>query len=257
MPMRGRNVVITGAAGGIGRACVRRFIAAGARVVLSDIDGDALQRAANELALVPGQSSLQVCDIASYMQCHELVRVAETFFNAPLDVFLANAGRPYSGPLLEAQEHDIRAVIDVNVTGTLFSAQAALKSLVRGKNASLLLTGSLQSITGRAQRSVYTASKHAIAGMVKSLALEMGPHGVRVNGIAPTVLDTPFLREAYEKVGTPVEAGLRRAAAALPLGRIPVTDDFADAAVFLASEAARSITGQMMVIDCGASAGKF
>jgi 3-oxoacyl-[acyl-carrier protein] reductase len=257
MTIQGQNVVITGAAGGIGRACVRRFIAAGARVVLSDIDSDALQRAADELALVPGQASLQVCDIASYSQCHALVRAAEAFFGAPLDVFLANAGRPYSGLLLEAREEDIRCVIDVNVTGTLFSAQAALQSLVRGRNASLLLTGSLQSITGRAQRSVYTASKHAIAGMVKSLALEMGPHGVRVNGIAPTILDTAFLREAYEKVGTPVESGLRQAAAGLPLGRIPVTDDFADAAVFLASESARSITGQMMVIDCGASAGKF
>jgi 3-oxoacyl-[acyl-carrier protein] reductase len=121
----------------------------------------------------------------------------------------------------------------------------------------LLLTGSLQSVLGRAERSVYTASKHAIAGMVKSLALEWGPLGVRVNGIAPTLVDTPFLRQAYAQAGIEVAPALTRAAQSLPLGRIPTPEDFAHAAVFLASEEARAITGHMLMVDCGASAGKF
>jgi 3-oxoacyl-[acyl-carrier protein] reductase len=121
----------------------------------------------------------------------------------------------------------------------------------------LLLTGSLQSVLGRAERSVYTASKHAIAGMVKSLALEWGPLGVRVNGIAPTLVDTPFLRQAYAQAGIEVGPALERAAQGLPLGRIPTPEDFAHAAVFLASQEASAITGHMLMVDCGASAGKF
>jgi 3-oxoacyl-[acyl-carrier protein] reductase len=175
----------------------------------------------------------------------------------PIDVFVANAGRPFGGPLAQADPSEMRAVIDTNITGTLLSAQAALASLRRSPRASLLLTGSLQSVLGRAERSVYTASKHAIAGMVKSLALEWGPLGVRVNGIAPTLVDTPFLRQAYAQAGIEVGPALARAAQGLPLGRIPTPEDFAHAAVFLASQEASAITGHMLMVDCGASAGKF
>jgi 3-oxoacyl-[acyl-carrier protein] reductase len=104
---------------------------------------------------------------------------------------------------------------------------------------------------------VYTASKHAIAGLVKSLALEMGPQGVRVNGIAPTLVDTAFLHQAYEQAGVEVVSALAKAAQSLPLGRIPSVDDFAQAAVFLASPSAAAITGHLLMVDCGASAGKF
>jgi 3-oxoacyl-[acyl-carrier protein] reductase len=93
--------------------------------------------------------------------------------------------------------------------------------------------------------------------MVKSLALEWGPLGVRVNGIAPTLVDTPFLRQAYAQAGIEVGPALARAAQGLPLGRIPTPEDFAHAAVFLASQEASAITGHMLMVDCGASAGKF
>jgi len=117
--------------------------------------------------------------------------------------------------------------------------------------------GSLQSVTGRAERSVYTASKHAIAGLVKSLALELGPQGIRVNAVAPTVLDTPFLHQAYERAGIAVGQGLMQAAQGLPLRRIPTLDDVASTVLFLSSAAARSMTGQIVMVDCGATAGKM
>ena len=257
MPLTGMNAVITGAAGGIGRACAQHFLNAGARVVISDIDVLALQQAQQSLSAHNNHLWSVQCDVSQSAQCEALVQQSERLFGAPLDIFLVNAGRPFSGGLMQAQEQDIRDVVDVNVTGAIFSAQAALRSLVRGRTPSLLFTGSLQSVMGRAQRSVYTASKHAVAGLVKSLALEMGPQGVRVNGIAPTLIDTPFLRQAYAQVGIEIESGLKRAAEDLPLGHIPTTDDFAQAAVFLASSAARSMTGHMMMLDCGASSGKF
>ena len=246
------RAVITGGAGGLGRATARHFRMAGAHVLLADIDEVALAQAAKDLDL----PTLQ-CDVSLAADCTRLVEQAERLLGGPLDVFLVHAGRPFAGPLSEASPESIRAVIDVNVTGSIYSAQAALRSLIRGKHPSLLFTGSLQSSVGRAERSVYTASKHAIAGLVKALALEMGPHGVRVNGIAPSGVDTPFLHAAWRQAGVGIDAGLQAASRDMPLGRIPTPDDFAAAAVFLASPAASAITGQMLMVDCGASAGKF
>lgn len=257
MRMKNMRAVVTGGAGGLGLATAQAFLAAGARVLLADIDAPALADVRRSLGAPAQDLSTACCDISDAADCARMVAFAEQSLGGPLDVFVAHAGRPYGGPLAQADPADIRAVIDTNVTGTILSAQAALGSLRRSQRASLLLTGSLQSVLGRAERSVYTASKHAIAGLVKSLALEWGPLGVRVNGIAPTLVDTPFLRQAYEQAGIEVAPALARAAEALPLGRIPTPEDFAHAAVFLASEEARAITGHMLMVDCGASAGKF
>lgn len=257
MRMKHMRAVITGGAGGLGQATARAFLAQGAQVVLADLDAQALAEARRSLGAPAGDLLTTCCDISDAADCQRLVALAEEALGGPLDVFVANAGRPFAGPLAQADPADMRAVIDTNVTGTLLSAQAALGSLRRSPRASLLLTGSLQSVLGRAERSVYTASKHAIAGLVKSLALEWGPLGVRVNGIAPTVVDTPFLRQAYAQAGLEVGPALARAAEDLPLGRIPTPEDFAHAAVFLASEEARAITGHMLMVDGGASAGKF
>ena len=257
MRMKNMRAVVTGGAGGLGLATAQAFLAAGARVLLADIDAAALAEVRRSLG-APAQDLLAACcDITDAADCARLLAVAEEGLGGPIDVFVAHAGRPFGGPLAQADPADIRVVIDTNVMGTILSAQAALVSLRRSPRASLLLTGSLQSVLGRAERSVYTASKHAIAGLVKSLALEWGPLGVRVNGIAPTLVDTPFLRQAYEQAGIEVAPALARAAEALPLGRIPTPEDFAHAAVFLASNEARAITGHMLMVDCGASAGKF
>ncbi len=257
VPATGMNTVITGGAGSIGLETARCFLAAGARVVLADIDATALAGAVAALRAPAGSLASVVCDITDADQCAHMIERAEAFFAAPLDVFLAHAGRPFAAPLRDASAAEIRGVIDVNVTGTILSAQAALRSLVRGRNPSLIFTGSLQSVAGRANRSVYTASKHAIAGLAKALALEMGPHGVRVNAIAPTAVDTPFLHQAYAQAGLATEPMLDAAAKSLPLGRIPTAADVAQAALFLASPAAGAITGHVLMIDCGASAGKF
>ena len=252
--LQGRSVVITGGAGAIGQAMARRFLSMGAQVVVGDTDRAALGRLHAEFGDLLGQ---RVCDVTDESDCARLIDFARARAGRDLDVFIANAGLPFAGALREARAADIARVIAVNVTGSILSARAAIDSLARGVDPVMLFMGSLQSVTGRAERSVYTASKHAIAGLVKALALELGPLGIRVNAIAPTVLDTPFLHAAYQQAGHAVEDGLRAAAQALPLGRIPTVEDVANLAVFLASTSARSITGQIMLLDGGASAGKF
>jgi 3-oxoacyl-[acyl-carrier protein] reductase len=257
MQLKGYHTVVTGAARGLGAAAARRFVAEGARVVVADIDGDAAQACAKSIDASGERATALACDIADPAACAMLVARAEEFFGAPIDVFLAHAGMGYAGPLTEADPRHIRRVVEVNVLGTIYSAQAALRSLVRSPRASLLFTSSLQGVTARAQRSIYTASKHAIVGLVKALALEYSPLGVRVNAIAPASTDTPFLRKQLEAAGAAdVDQAVRDAAASMPLGWLPTPEDFADAAVFLASASARSITGINLLLDSGAAAGR-
>ena len=121
----------------------------------------------------------------------------------------------------------------------------------------LVFTSSISGVTGRAKRSVYNASKHALTGLVKSLALEFGPWGVRVNAIAPGPTDTPFLRTHLAKVNTDVDAAIGALVRSLPLGHLVSTEDFADAVLYLVSPQSRSVTGHTLLLDCGAAAGKM
>lgn len=257
MELQGFHAVVTGAARGLGAAAARRFAAEGARVVLADVDEAAARECAQGIDPSGRRAIPVACDIADPAQCAALVARAEAFFGAPIDVFLAHAGMGFAGALAEAEEARIRRVVEVNVLGTIWSARAALPSLARSRRASLIFTTSLQSVTARANRSLYTTSKHAVLGLMKALALEVGPQGIRVNAIGPASTDTPFLRAQFEAVGQDPEAGVQAAAASMPLGWLPTPEDFAEAAVFLASPRARSVHGHNLLLDCGASAGIF
>ncbi|SEQ23699.1 3-oxoacyl-[acyl-carrier protein] reductase [Faunimonas pinastri] len=255
MRLKGMTAIVTGAASGLGEATARRFAEEGARIVVADIDGEKAAEVARQIDASGSTAIALACDITSAAACGDLVARAEDFFGAPIDIFHANAGTSFSTPLGEAEPGRIERTIEINLLGAVFSAQAAMPSLVRSGNGVLLFTSSLQAILGRPARSVYTATKHAITGLVKSLALEFGPQNVRVNAIAPTGIDTPLLRLQLSRVTDDVDARIASMAASLPLGRMPTPRDFTDAAVFLASAEARCITGQTLVVDCGASAG--
>jgi 3-oxoacyl-[acyl-carrier protein] reductase len=255
--LHGFDTVITGAGSGMGAAAAARFARERARVVVSDIDEEAARAVAR--AIDPsGRRAIGLrCDVADADQCQRLVAGAEDFFGGPIDVFMANAGVSFAGDFLEARPETLRRIVDVNVMGSIFSAQAALRSLVRSPRASLVFTSSISGVTGRARRSVYNASKHALTGLVKALALEFGPAGVRVNAIAPGATDTPFLRAHLAKVEPDVERAIAAVVGVMPLGALIAPEDFADAAVFLVSPASRSITGHILVLDGGASAGRM
>lgn len=255
--LNGYNVVITGAGSGMGAAAAHRFAREGARVVVSDIDGAAADAVATEIDSSGRRATGVRCDVADSGNCADLVAESERFFDSPIDVFLANAGVSFAGDFLPADPAVLKRIVDVNVTGSIFSAQAALRSLVKSPRASLVFTSSISGISARARRSVYNASKHALTGLVKALALEFGPHGVRVNAIAPGATDTPFLRAHLAKVNADVEKAVEGIVSGMPLGRLVAPEDFADAAVFLVSAASRSITGHTLVLDGGATAGRM
>jgi 3-oxoacyl-[acyl-carrier protein] reductase len=255
--LAGYATVITGAGSGMGAAAAQRFAREQARVVVSDIDEAAAVAVAREIDPSGARAIGVRCDVARAPDCARLVAEAEAFFGGPIDVFMANAGVSFAGDFLEASPATLQRIVDVNVTGSIFSAQAALRSLVRSPRASLLFTSSISGVTGRAKRSVYNASKHALGGLVKALALEFGPAGVRVNAIAPGATDTPFLRAHLAKVNPDVDRAVAGIVGVMPLGHLISPEDFADAAVFLVSPASRSITGHTLVLDAGATAGRM
>ena len=257
MRVSGLNAVITGAGSGLGAAAAKRLAQEGARVVISDLDIHRARAIAHEID-PSGRVALGVkCDVRQLADCQRLIVDAEIFFGEHIDIFLANAGMGFASPLLEASPEQIKNTIDVNVTGSIISAQEALRSLIKSKHGVLLFTCSLQGVTARALRSVYTASKHALVGLVKGLALEFGPQGVRVNAVAPGSTATDFLKQQLLKVTNDLDDAMTQLNRSMPLGHLPSTDDFANAVLFLSSSEARSITGHTLVLDCGVSAGKF
>jgi NAD(P)-dependent dehydrogenase (short-subunit alcohol dehydrogenase family) len=255
--LAGYNAVVTGAGSGMGAAAARRLALEGARVVISDIDYSSAVAVADEIDGTGVRAIGVRCNVAVASECAALVTTAERFFGGPIDTFLANAGVSYAGDFLTAEPEQLRRIIDVNVIGSVFSAQAALVSLLKSSRATLVFTSSISGVTGRAKRSVYNASKHALTGLVKSLALEFGPWGVRVNAIAPGPTDTPFLRTHLAKVNTDVDAAIGALVRSLPLGHLVSTEDFADAVLYLVSPQSRSVTGHTLLLDCGAAAGKM
>jgi NAD(P)-dependent dehydrogenase (short-subunit alcohol dehydrogenase family) len=255
--LAGLHAVITGAASGLGAATARRFAAEGAQVVLADIDLDHARATAQAIAAAGGNVLAVRCDITTRADCERLIAEAEAFFASPVDIFHANAGVAFSGALLDATVERIERTIAVNLTGTMLSAQAALRSLVKSPHASLLFTSSLQGLIARGGRSAYTATKHAVTGLMKSLALEFAPMGVRVNAIAPATIDTPLLRTQLSGVTADVDQAIARNTSRMPLGRIPTPEEFAAAALFLVSDEAHCITGHTLVLDSGASAGLY
>lgn len=255
MRLKGRRAIVTGGGSGLGAAAARRFASEGARVVVADIDLQAAEAVARDIDPEGRNARACACDVTQSAQTDALVATAVDFFGDEIDVFLSNAGVGFRGDYLAVEDDYVAGTVGVNLTGAIFASRSALRSMARNGSGSLLFTASLQSVMGRAQRSVYTATKHAVTGLVKSLALEFGPRGIRVNAIAPGSIDTPLLRKQLSAYTDDVGAQVARLAQKLPLQKMPTVDDFAACALFLASDEAGCITGQTLVLDSGTSAG--
>jgi len=250
--LEGMTVLVTGAASGIGKATAERFIADGANVVLADINEAA--GAALAAGLGPRARFVRV-DHNDRAQIRAAVAVALDAFGA-LDTVVANAGVSFAGAVDSADDAVLDRVIGNNLTAQFKVAQETLPALrerVKSRHllVSLLFTGSLQSLKAKPNFSVYTASKHGVMGMVRGLALELAPVGIRVNGVCPTVTDTPLLREFSAAMADNEEEAMRRFRATVPLGVMAEPRDVAAAFAFLASPDARMITGHALTVDGG------
>lgn len=245
----GRVAVVTGGARGIGAAIARRLLEAGAVVIIGDIDERGAATTAEELATAYADRASAVhLDITDSTEVSEVVaRVIEEF--GRLDIWVNNAGiyPPTGDPLLATEEH-LRTVMDVNILGTFVAAREAAKVMkAGGVIINIASTAGLRASTGTL---AYIASKHAVVGLTKSLAVELGRRGIRVLGIAPEVTLTPGVAEATEALkAAGYDPGGQQA---LDLfGRRAQPDDMARVVLFLASDMAVWMTGSIIPVDAG------
>ena len=246
-----RVAVVTGAAQGIGQAVAVAFAFAGADVALIDVAGERLGETA-ELIESTGRKALRVpCDVGD----QEAVRAAfGTIAGAlgPADALVNCAGIICENvPAEVAEEADMDRLWRVNVKGTFFTAQAAALQMIERGGGRIVNLASQAAILSLPNQSVYTASKGAVAALTRSLAIDWAPHRINVNAIAPTFVWTPMAAPmlAIEQVH---EASVKR----IPLGRVGQPQDIAGAALFLCSDAASLITGHLLPVDGGWTAGE-
>lgn len=245
--LRGKTSLVTGAAGGIGRAITERLLAEGVRVALLDlIDTGVEQIAAAMSRVYPGAIGI-ACDL---LQGEEIERaIAETVeeFGA-IDILVNNAGIAPMRPFLETNLALYDRVMGVNARGSFAVASGCARHMAARGTGCIVQIASTCAFTSGASRnlSIYNMSKAAVRQMVASLAGELAPHGIRVNAIAPGNIDTAMTRDCL-----PDEAALVTTIRRIPLGRLGQPGDVAAACAFLCSEEARYITGATLVVDGG------
>jgi len=246
-----QRVLVTGAAKGIGQAVAEAFATQGAALVLMDLDEAALTKTARSLAGAQ-RVEILVGSVASATDCAAAAELAQSALGG-LDVLSHNAGIQTYGTVETTDEELWDRTLGVNLKGAFLISRAVMP-LLRQSRGSVVHMASVQGMASQAGVTAYSVSKHGLIGLVHSMAIDYAPFGVRVNGIAPGSVDTPMLRASIALAEHPDEvwAEIRHMH---PLGRSARPSEIAEAVLFLASEKASFITGEVLRVDGGMLAG--
>ncbi len=240
--LQGRRALVAGGSSGIGLGCAVALAEAGAHVIIMARRRDQLDEVAAAMTTAGQSVEVMVGDIADIDSMSAAIESLR-----PLDIFVNSAGLARHTAAIDTDAVDFDAVMNVNLRGAYFAAQAVAKSMVTdGRKGSIITISSQMAVVGGIDRAVYCASKHAVEGFTKSMAIEMGPHGIRVNTVCPTFIRTPLTEQTFSQ-----PARVKWIEEKIKLGRVGEVEDIMGAVTFLASDAAALITGTALMIDGG------
>jgi NAD(P)-dependent dehydrogenase (short-subunit alcohol dehydrogenase family) len=239
--LAGRTALVTGAGRGIGRGCARALAAAGADIVAVSRSPDELEQLAEEVRELGRSARPVALDVTHSKSIRHLVSGLPQ-----LDVLVVCAGANLPEPLLEVSDEHLDALLALNVRAAFVTLQAAARRMVDAGAGSIVLISSQMGHVGAAGRSVYCTTKHAVEGLTKAAAVELAAHGVRVNAVAPTFVETPMTAPFLADAAFRAEVERR-----IPLGRLGRVDDVTAAVLYLASDSAALVTGTSLLVDGG------
>jgi NAD(P)-dependent dehydrogenase (short-subunit alcohol dehydrogenase family) len=244
--LTGQVAVITGASRGIGRAIATAMAQAGARVVVSSRKAEACEAVVASIRAAGGEAIAVPCNVAERAQLEALVAATVSRWGR-LDILVCNAAvNPYFGPMAGMSDDAYERIMSTNVRSNFWLCNLAASRMAEQGSGSIILISSIGANQGSATLGVYGMSKAADYALVRNLAVEWGPRGIRANGIAPGLIKTDFSRALWQN-----EELLRNVEQGTPVRRIGQPEDIGGVAVFLASRAAAYLTGQTLVVDGG------
>jgi NAD(P)-dependent dehydrogenase (short-subunit alcohol dehydrogenase family) len=238
----GRRALVTGAGRGIGLAAAAALGEAGAHVTMAARTREQIEEAAAAIRARGLEAEALVLDVTDVAAARRAVAGA-----APFQILVNNAGMNRPAPLADVTVEDFDAIFALNVRAAYFMAQAVTRRLVEARlPGSIINISSQMGHVGAARRTVYCASKHAMEGFTKAMSIELAPHGVRVNTLGPTFVETPLTRPFFQN-----DAFRKEVLSKIKLGRLGQVEDLTGAIVFLASDASALMTGSSLVVDGG------
>jgi len=245
MKVKNKIAIVTGSGRGIGKSTVLELAKEGAKVVVSDIDIKECQNVCDEIKKIGSDAIAVKCDISKKSDVDAMIKKTMQKFQK-IDILINNAGVVLMKPFVEMTEKDWDFVLDINLKGVFLCTNAVVKQMIKQKSGKIISVASIAGEVGFMNTSAYCASKAGIINLTRELALELSPHNINVNAIAPGVIATKMTEDMLKDKKTK-EVLL----ASTPLGRVGQPEEIGKAAVFLASDDSNFITGHTLVVDGG------
>lgn len=254
MKLENKIVLVTGGAKGIGRAIALEAAKEGAHVAIADILDEEAQKVADEISIMSRRNISIVADVTKKTDIERMIEKTLSAFSR-IDVFFNNAGIIDAHDFLDVTEKEWDSIMEVNAKGVFFSAQHVARVMKKQGSGVIINTSSVASKKAKPRSAPYGASKAAVTSLTWSMALALAPHGIRVNAIAPGLIITDASenmdKKSAELFGIPKGEMMRRRISIIPLGRAGAPEEVAKVAVFLASDEASYINGQVININGG------